>query len=256
MKKRKLLKILRLVLIIGLVGITIWYVKKLTDSSVIKELVVNIIVDTENQFISENDVHNLLVENNVRTIGMEKDEIDLITIETILKNHVAVENAVVFTTHDGKLVLKIIQRTPMIRLIDQTGYSFYLDHHGVQMPLIPDYPARLPVATGFIPTIKDAEAINDKTRIIYENLLTLSKALHEDEIMSKLIEQVYVNQNGEMELITKIGPETILIGDATDLTGKFERLKLFYSQGVAKAGWNKYATINIKINNQIICTKN
>ncbi|MFN4122181.1 MAG: hypothetical protein ACK4GL_02615 [Flavobacteriales bacterium] len=256
MKKRKFLKILRLVLIVGLVGITIWYVKKLTGSSVIKELVVNIIVNTENQFISETDVQNLLVENNIRTIGMEKDEIDLIAIETLLKNQVAVENAVVFTTHDGKLVLKIVQRTPMIRLIDQTGYSFYLDHHGAQMPLIPDYPARLPVATGFIPTIKDAETINDKTRIIYENLLTLSIALHEDEIMSKLIEQVYVNQNGEMELITKIGPETILIGDATDLTGKFERLKLFYSQGVAKAGWNKYATINIKINNQIICTKN
>lgn len=255
MNMRKFLKILRLVLITALVGLAIWYVKKLSGSTVIKELVVNIIVDAENQFISETDVQNLLVENDVRTIGVEKGKLDLMAIENLLESQVAVEKAEAFTTHDGKLIVKIFQRTPVLRIIDLTGNSFYLDCNGAKMPLIPDYPARLIVATGHIPSLNESELMHEKTRFIYENLLTLAKALQQDELMSRLIEQVYVHHTGELELITKIGPETILIGDANDLPGKFERLKLFYSQGVVKSGWNKYASINIKINNQIICTK-
>jgi hypothetical protein len=54
-------------------------------------------------------------------------------------------------------------------------------------------------------------------------------------------------------MIARIGPEVVLLGDKTNLDKKLRNLKLFYSQQQATAA--AYSMINLKYNNQIICTK-
>ena len=255
MTKRRILKILRFLSILAVLVVAVVFVKKLTGSTVVKEMLVDIIVDADNQFISEDDVVNMLNEGNIRTIGMLKQEIDLIAIESLVSAHQAVDKADAFTTHDGLLIIKINQRKPVLRVFDSAGKSFIIDHKGNVMPLFKNYPARLPVATGFIPAIS-TDNTTERHKKLYESLLHIAVAINQDDFLLALVEQLYVKQNGDVELITKMGPESILIGDATDLQGKIERLKLFYEKGIAKTGWNKYSSINIKINNQVICTKN
>ena len=69
------------------------------------------------------------------------------------------------------------------------------------------------------------------------------------------IEQIYVTENNEIELIPRIGDNLILLGKIDNFEQKLENLQCLYEQALSKVGWNKYDTINLKYNNQVICSK-
>jgi cell division protein FtsQ len=46
-----------------------------------------------------------------------------------------------------------------------------------------------------------------------------------------------------------------VFGTGDDIEIKFEKLMLFYKEGLSRVGWDKYSTINLKYKNQIVCTK-
>ena len=76
-----------------------------------------------------------------------------------------------------------------------------------------------------------------------------------DKFLKAQIDQVYVTEGGEFELIPRIGNHVILLGKAVDLDDKFRKLYAFYKLGLNKIGWNKYNIINIKYKNQVVCSK-
>ena len=49
--------------------------------------------------------------------------------------------------------------------------------------------------------------------------------------------------------------DTIVIGEVYNLESKFNKLMLFYEEGLSKTGWNEYKTINLKYKDQVVCTK-
>ena len=69
------------------------------------------------------------------------------------------------------------------------------------------------------------------------------------------IEQLYVNKEFEIELIPRVGNHRIVVGDATDIKTKLDKLKVFYDKGLNKTGWNEYSVINLKFANQVVCKK-
>jgi cell division protein FtsQ len=86
---------------------------------------------------------------------------------------------------------------------------------------------------------------------IYE----LAKFIHNDPFWESQIEQIYRNDKGEYELIPRVGGHLILFGDYENYREKFRNLRAFYRKGLNNVGWNQYLKINLKYDNQIICTK-
>ena len=74
----------------------------------------------------------------------------------------------------------------------------------------------------------------------------------ENPDQAALFSQVYVNANQELELVPIIGDQQILIGNTQKLAKKMEYLIAFYKSDV---DWNKYESINLKYQNQIICKR-
>ena len=70
-----------------------------------------------------------------------------------------------------------------------------------------------------------------------------------------MIEQIYVNQYEEFTLIPKVGRQKIIFGKYEDVEDKFNRLELFYAEGMSREGWQKYKTINLKYRRQVVCEK-
>jgi cell division protein FtsQ len=87
------------------------------------------------------------------------------------------------------------------------------------------------------------------------NLYRLTMYITPDKFLKAQIAQIYVNEQGEFELIPRVGSHVILLGSAEDLDDKFRRLFAFYKFGLNKIGWNKYNVINIKYKNQVVCSK-
>jgi cell division protein FtsQ len=133
------------------------------------------------------------------------------------------------------------------------------------MPLNPAFSARVLVATGFIREsfskkvcyFTDSVRTKDSMeyRSVMNNLYKLSAFITKDKFLKAQIEQIYVDPNGEFELIPRVGTHTILMGRADNLEDKFERLFVFYRMGLSKTGWSRYNIINIKFKNQVVCSK-
>ena len=83
----------------------------------------------------------------------------------------------------------------------------------------------------------------------------LARYINKDDFWSAQIEQLYVNENGDIELIPRVGNQKIIFGDATQMKEKFNKLFILYTKGFDKTGWNNYSAINLKFNDQVVCTR-
>ena len=73
----------------------------------------------------------------------------------------------------------------------------------------------------------------------------MGQYLQEDTFFQALVDEVYVNPFGEFEITPKTGGHVIAFGGIEDMEGKFEKLLVFYREGLKENGWKKYKTINI-----------
>ncbi|MBQ1929891.1 MAG: cell division protein FtsQ, partial [Bacteroidales bacterium] len=67
------------------------------------------------------------------------------------------------------------------------------------------------------------------------------------------IEQIYINQNNDIQLATRVGDIEIILGDYKDYKEKLDKLYTFYKNIVPVEGWDKYSSVNLKYKGQIIC---
>ena len=119
-----------------------------------------------------------------------------------------------------------------------------LDHDGVRIPLRGTYSKQLLVVNGNMHKLKDLK-----------DLVVLNDFLDDDSFWRAQIEQVYVETNGDLKLIPRVGSHRINIGDVSDLDVKFEKLLALYEDGLKPQEWNSFREINVKYRGQIICTK-
>ena len=227
---------------------------------------VNILDSTQTGFIQPDDILKLLNKNRVETIGRPVSEINLKKLENMLDNQGTIKNAEVYCTNSGTLNIDILQRRPLVRIIDKAGKSYYLDAGGTIIPLSEKYSPLILIANGNITEPFDPDTTNNILKVEKENLskqqktiydlFELSKYITSNEFWNAQIEQVYVNDDSEFEIIPRVGPHIIIFGTIDDYREKFDKLMTFYKEGLNKVGWNAYLTINLKYKNQIVCTKN
>jgi cell division protein FtsQ len=87
------------------------------------------------------------------------------------------------------------------------------------------------------------------------NLYKLSTFITNNKFLKAQIEQIFVEPDGDFDLIPRVGDHTIIFGDADNMDDKFDRLFVFYRNGLSKIGWTRYNIINIKYKNQVVCSK-
>ena len=104
--------------------------------------------------------------------------------------------------------------------------------------------------------VKNITELKDKEKYSeWIDLIALVNFIGNDEFWRSQLVQVYYNSSREFELIPRVGAHQILFGNTDNLELKFRNLRTLYNEGLAYEGWNKYEIINLKYNNQVICTK-
>ena len=207
-----------------------------------------------NRMINEKDVL-LTIE---RSFGFELEglplgSVDVERLERVLEEDPFILNADVFIDARNGVNIRIIQREPILRIIDNNGLNYYLDRDGFKMPLSKHFSARVLVATGNIPPHVPDFLVRD--RHILKDLYLLSHDLRNNEFYNALIDQVYVSNRGELSLIPKVGKQKIHLGKYTNINDKLNRLKIFYQEGMPYEGWRKYSSIDLRYKGQVVCQK-
>lgn len=259
---KRILNISAWVLVVLAVVITLGFTNNAQDQARCWNLEIKVDRSNNMFFVSEPDVMKRIIAKGQPIIGQPLEDLDLGHIESQLISVPAIENAEVFKTIDGQLKVRVWQRRPIVRIMNRFGKDVYIDEHGKFMPLSDKYSARVVVVNGYIDepftSLSVADLREQETEVkkfLADDIYELAKKLDQDKFWKAQIQQIYVNKDKELELIPRVGNHTILLGDASDLDKKFNKLKVFYLKGLANTDWNRYAVVNLKYENQIVCTK-
>jgi cell division protein FtsQ len=174
-------------------------------------------------------------------------------MERVLEEDPFVEDAETYVDQRNVLHIRIRQRAPVLRVLDNNGGNYYLDKNGAKMPPSKNFTARVLVGTGNIAPY--TPEFRQKKRNTLKDLFTLTNAIQKDEFLSAFVQQIHVGNTGEFILVPLIGDQRIVLGSVRRLDDKIRRLKIFYREAMPYTGWRQYETINLKYNGQVVCRK-
>ena len=182
--------------------------------------------------------------------GMPIRDLDVARLERMLEKDPLILNSDVFIDANNILHIRVLQRQPLMRVIDQNGSSYYLDKDGVQMPLSPHFSARVLVASGYIPPY--VPDFRERKRHTLKSLFLLAHDVLSDPFFRDMIGQFYVNNQGEIVLSPILGNQKILFGGYQDPREKLRNLKIFYKEALPHVGWRKYNFIDLRFRGQVV----
>jgi cell division protein FtsQ len=174
-------------------------------------------------------------------------------VEASLQSLDFIKTADVFVDGNNCLNIYVTQREPMFRLLNAEGQSFYIDKEGTMMPASMHYSPRVLVA--FAPITLTRDTIDYKKPGLQKEMFDLANLIVFDEVLHALVEEIVADVNGEWMIIPKIGPSRILLGKLDRIEDKLNDLKRVYKVILPAQGWDKYYSVNLKYQGQVICTK-
>ena len=131
------------------------------------------------------------------------------------------------------------------------GEEVYMDSEGALFP---------PSATGFCDVLVAGGNFTEPLRLDSLNaqasaLKTVACFLDSEDDYAPLIDQIFIERDGDIMMVPKVGDHLVELGKADDLDAKFYNLLTFYRKGMPRAGWNTYSKISLKFKGQVVCTK-
>lgn len=254
---KKVLNITLWVLVLAGLSVLVGFIESEHKKISCKGLETSIDYRGAEPLISIDEINKTIYDRFDTLIGKKLRDINMVELENQINEIDFIENAEVYTTLTGMMKIKVVQRNPLLRIQNAKNESFYIDQSGRLMPINLGHSSRELVASG---NIKDSW--NDTTNVVLleedatlNKLYKLASYIDQDEFLKAQVEQIYVTKEKEFELIPKVGRHLIVFGDIDNMEDKFDKLIIFYQEGMKKAGWNTYKTINLKYKDQVVCAK-
>ncbi len=225
-------------------------------------LQIHMVDSSKSHFFSITELERLIMGKDITILGYPVGQINLPLLEENLLTSPYIESAELYFNLGGILHADIKQRIPVVRVITGTGESWYLDEKGYLFPHRKSFTPHILVASGYftggekLKNIQNIEELAEEEAYSeWVEILDMAKFISEDPFWQSQVVQVYYNRLEEFELIPRVGAHQIMFGNGERLEAKFKKLRTLYREGLEFKGWNQYDRINLKYENQVICTK-
>ena len=163
---------------------------------------ITLLDSTDTHFTSVQEIRKQIKDEGIDPTGKPLGSINTEKMEKILKKNQLIARAECYKSPSG-------------------GFeSYYIDENGDIMPTTSSFTAYLPLATGYI-THSYAKS----------QLYPMAVYLKNNPFWDAQIEQIYVTENNEIELIPRIGDNLILLGKIDNFEQKLEINKPLWKQG-------------------------
>ncbi len=262
--KKVLLIIFWVLFAVGLILI-VFFANTENNNDVAKKPDISIHVEGENTFLTESDLLDRLIYKRLYQKNMKVNSVNIRKIEAAIIKMEEVKKVRVYKNIGESWNIDVELRNPIARIFTLSQQAYYLDDEGFTMGRSSLHTAHVLVFSGFITENMEKSSVkeiinNDSLKSIrkLDDIYRISNYVCKDSLMNALIGQVYLEKNGDFILIPLVGKQTILFGSANSdevVADKFNRLKVFYKEGMPHEGWEKYNTIIVKYEGQIVCRK-
>ncbi|MDR1517995.1 MAG: hypothetical protein LBS52_07890 [Dysgonamonadaceae bacterium] len=241
---KKFLLIFAALLIIGYLVFAVFYFGKASQTDVCNRFEV-IVKDSGNtKLIQAVEVETFLKQKGLNPDGKPLKEVNTHAIKEAVLTNRLVKSAEVYTTAQGAVVANIYQRKPVLRVIPDGEASYYIDNNRERMPVSLSYAIYVPLVTG---AVKEDYAKNE--------LYDFAQYLNDNPDWDAWVDQIVVRKNRDVEIIPRIGDFRIVLGKLDDYPAKLAKFSLFIEKGLNVVGWNRYSEVNLKYDNQVVCTR-
>ena len=198
-------------------------------------------IGDDNLFVTHEAVSKLLIVNKESVADKPKEIIALNTLESALNANAMIKNAQVFVSVNGLITAEIEQRKPIARVL--TNVSYYIDEDGKSMPLSNNFTARVPLVTGAV----------EKNKL--SQLFEIAKKVQNDKFLMSHVIEIHQNQDATLDLKLRSQDFTVHLGNAEHLDKKIDNLKAFYTKAMKDNLLDRYQLVNLKFDEQVICSK-
>jgi cell division protein FtsQ len=243
----KFLKILILVPVIYLVVLPL-YLASSVDSGPCRGIAIDIRDSSEYHFVTRRQLLSLAYGNTSKIVGQPLKNINLVDIEKRIGILKELKSAEVYRTIDGTIHIYADQREPLIRIIPDEGGDYFLDEDGILVRRRNLYNPRLHIAGGNInitqQMLNGVSVLDTSIRqTVLRDIYHLVKYINNDDFLSAQIDQIYVDRNDDIDLIPRMGNQTIHLGSMENFRGKLRNLEALYDKVLPEVGWSKYSVI-------------
>jgi cell division protein FtsQ len=235
------------------------YLTHVTNSMLCGGIRISISDSSDYHFVTKRELSGLIVSDNTRILGKPIGEIPLPEIEARISQLREIKKAEVYTTIDGILHVYVDQRDPVMRVIAGGG-DYFVDEDGIVIRRKGLYTPRLHVIGGNIritgPMLNGVSVLDTSIKdSILKDIYQLVEYLNNDSFWSAQIDQIYVDNDDEIDMIPRLGNNIIHLGKTENFEGKLRNLEALYKKVMPEVGWNKYELINLEFKDQIVCKK-
>lgn len=196
--------------------------------------------DYDSLFISEDSIQSviseLLVLKNINKSNIHKNN-----LEFELNKNQLINQSDIFIDVSGNMIVNIKQRKPIARFLDNKNY---LDVNGLIMPKSKDYSPVVPIIVGF-----------NQSTLQLKSIYKLSHFIYEDKFLRKNITKIIIDSTGNFVLQLRKHKFKVSLGRLDKLELKVNNFKAFYIKGMKDQLLNKYSTINLQFDNQVVGVK-
>lgn len=206
---------------------------------------VNVDDSTDYKFVNKIDIIKYMNSANINPNGLSYKNINLHNMEKKIAGIPFVKEAQCYKSPGGFLCVDILQRKPILRIKTPTQ-DLYLDSEGSLMNTSTAFSAYVPVL------------LSEKTlgkKYLKTDIYEFAYYVYNDKFLNSLVEQIYIDANGNVEMVPRVGSQIVVLGSTEGYQKKMARLKKLYEKGFSKVGWNKYKKIDLTYDNQAVCTR-
>ncbi len=208
----------------------------------------------ENFFLGKTDISKLLKAAAKGKIkGQPKAFFNLLQMENLLEDNEWIKDAQLYFDNKDVLHVSVVERQPVARIFTAGGRSFYIDENDQMMLLSDKVSAKVPVFTGF----PDKKIKTKKDRLLLQDVRTTAQFIINDSFWASQVAQIDMapaDADGpwEFEMIPVVGNHIVKLGTGENIEQKFNRLFIFYKQVLARSGFDKYKTIDVRYEGQVV----
>lgn len=230
--------------------------------STMRGLEVNVDAPKSAVLLDAADVDSLIIAAFPALRSTDIRDVDRKAIVRTLENSPYILKAEAKMTTGGKLIVDVVQRTPVVRMFYQ-GNEFYISRQGTLIPISAKHYCHLLVgSTSFEePLLRHPSKMNLADTSNHHQptsplmIWKLASFLNDNPKYGAIFDQVYVGDKGDLYLVPKLGNLTVNVGDTSILDRKFRNLWAFFDQGISQVGWDTYSSISLKYRGQVVGTK-
>ncbi len=243
--------ITRIILTISVLVFIIWAMvsvpKRACDSIAVAPHTGN-----ESVLLDQQDIERMLAADSIAVIGKPMKEVNVEQITRLLTKNPYVKKVNFVHFSGRRLLIDFDLKNIILHVYPADGDQYFVDDEGGLVPYTAKMQDYLTVANG---NIRQHYKSGDTARKELRQIVNIVKAVNADKFSRAQFKQVYLNDKNQVELVSTLGNQLVLVGDDRNIEEKLANVRDVYREGITRKGFDTYAQLDARFKNRVIAKR-